>query len=522
MANKINVKLILELRKTGLSRNAIASTRHMSKNSVGSVIHLSNELGITYDDIRELDDDAVYRMFFPDKFAVETLYEQPDYPYVHSELKKVGVTLKLLWEEYQEHCSSKGSIPMGYTKFCKGYSDYTVTNKLTNHLEHKPGVVTEVDWSGPTMSFVDTSTGEIRTVYLFVATLPYSQYSYVEPTLDMKMDTFIRCHIHMYNYFQGVTTRLICDNLKTGVISHPREGEIVLTADYEALGEHYLTAIMPAGVKKPKQKASVEGTVGKVATAIIAKLRNEVFYSFENLKIAVSKKLYEFNHQNFQKREGSRYDAFLDEKSSFHPLPAIPYEIATWVYGRSVNLDYHVVFEYNRYSCPYQYLKKKVDLRITDTLVEIYHGSTRIASHTRFRAGRRNQYSTHEEDMPDKFKITPWSKERIQSWANSIGKYTGETISKIFKSVKIQEQGFNPSLAILRLSNKYSNERLEAACEYAITSGIIKPRYHHLNSIMAANQDIIYLENKKSQNDQKPPMGYLRGSNYYGGDSNDK
>ena len=312
MARKINVKLILELRKAGLSRNMIAATRHMSKNFVGDVIHISDERGITYDDVSALDEDAVYRMFYPDKHATENLYRQPDYEDVHKELKRVGVTLKLLWQEYQEKCKAEGKLPMGYTKFCNGYSGFTVVNKLTSHLEHKPGAVAEVDWSGPTMSYVDTSTGEVRTVYLFVGTLPYSQYSYVEPCLDMKMDSFIRCHVRMYGYFGGVTTRLVCDNLKTGVVSHPKEGEIVLTTDYEALGEYYRTAIMPAGVRKPKQKASVEGTVGKIATAIIAKLRNEVFYSFEDLKGAVARKLYEFNHERFQKREGTRYEAYLD------------------------------------------------------------------------------------------------------------------------------------------------------------------------------------------------------------------
>lgn len=521
MANKINVKLILELRAAGLSRNVIASTRHISKHSVSDVMHIADEKGIAYDDVKLLPEEAVYRIFFPDKYAVEELYEQPDYEYVHQELKKVGVTLKLLWQEYQDKCKYSTRIPMGYTKFCNGYSDHTIVNKLTNHLEHKPGVVTEVDWSGPTMSYVDTSTGEVMTVYLFVGTLPYSQYSYVEPTSDMKMDTFIRCHIRMYEYFEGVTTRLICDNLKTGVVSHPKEGEIILTADYEALGEHYMTAIMPAGVRKPKQKASVEGTVGKIATAIIAKLRNEIFYSFPDLKAAVSKKLYEFNHENFQKREGSRYEAFLDEKSALHSLPAIPYEIATWVYGRKVNIDYHVVFEYNRYSCPYQYAHKKVDLRITDTTVEIYCGENRLSTHSRFPAGRKNQYSTHPEDMPDKFKFSPWDDIRIKNWADSIGKYTGETIGRIFEGAAIKEQGYNPALAVLRLCNKYSEARLEAACEFAITTGIKKPRYHHLSSILASNQDVMYLEKKNSKPKENSTMGYLRGSDYYGGGSND-
>lgn len=521
MANKINVKLILELRAAGLSRNVIAATRHIAKQSVSDVIHISDEKDITYKDVRSLPEETVYRMFYPDKFAVEQLYEQTDYEYVHQELKRVGVTLKLLWQEYQERCKSSDKIPMGYTKFCNGYADYTVVNKLTNHLEHKPGIVTEVDWSGPTMSYVDTSTGEVVTVYLFVGTLPYSQYSYVEPTIDMKMDTFIRCHIRMYEYFEGVTTRLICDNLKTGVVSHPKDGEVVLTADYEALGEHYMTAIMPAGVRKPKQKASVEGTVGKIATAIIAKQRNEMFYSFPDLKAAVAKKLYEFNHENFQKRDGSRYDSYLDEKPTLHSIPAIPYEIATWVYGRKVNIDYHVVFEYNRYSCPYQYVHKKVDLRITDTTVEIYSGDNRLTTHNRFSAGRKNQYATHAEDMPDKFKFSPWDDIRIKNWADSIGKYTAETVERIFESVSIKEQGYNPALAVLRLSNKYSEARLEAACEFAITNGIKKPRYHHLNSILAANQDVLYLESKTNKSKETRKMGYLRGSDYYGGGNND-
>ena len=522
MANKINVKLILELRAAGLSRNVIASTRHISKHSVSDVIHISDEKGITYNDVRSLPEEAVYREFFPDKYAVEELYEPPDYEYVHQELKKVGVTLKLLWQEYQDKCRPLTKIPMGYTKFCNGYADHTIANNLTNHLEHKPGVITEVDWSGPGMSYVDTSTGEVVKVNLFVGTLPYSQYSYVEPTLDMKMDTFIRCHVRMYDYFEGVTTRLVCDNLKTGVVSHPKEGEIILTADYEALGEHYMTAIMPAGVRKPKQKPSVEGTVGKIATAIIAKLRNEVFYSFQDLKAAVSKKLYEFNHEDLQKREGSRYDSYQDEKSMLHPLPAIPYEIATWIYERKVNIDYHVVFEYNRYSCPYQYAHKKIDLRITDTTVEIYSGGNRLATHTRFAAGRKNQYSTHVEDMPDKFKFSPWDDARIKNWALAIGKYTGETIDLIFEGVSIKEQGYNPALAILRLSNKYSEARLEAACEFAITTGIKKPRYHHLSSILASNQDILYLENKKASSNNPHTMGYLRGNSYYGGSRDDQ
>ena len=279
MANKIKVKLILELHKAGMSRNTIADTRHMSRSSVSDVIHLSKEMSIRFDDVKDKDEEAVYLMFYPDKHAAETMYNDPDYKYVHAELKKVGVTLKLLWEEYRDKCNKEGAIPMGYTKYCNGYGEYTMANTLTNHLIHKPGIISEVDWSGPTMKLVDATTGEIIKVYLFVATLPFSQYSYVEPCLNMKEDTWLRCHVNMYEFFGGVTVRTVCDNLKTGVISHPKAGDIILNDSYEALGLHYSTAIMPTGVRKPKQKASVEGTVGKIATAIIAKLRNEEFSS---------------------------------------------------------------------------------------------------------------------------------------------------------------------------------------------------------------------------------------------------
>ena len=517
--NKINVKLILELRDAGMGRNAIASTRRISRNSVSDVFHIADARGIAYKDIQSLDEREVYRMFYPDKHAVEDMYRNPNYEYIHKELKKVGVTLKLLWSEYKDKCGIERGIPMGYTKFCKGYGRYTIGSKLTNHLEHKPGLVVEVDWSGPTMSYADMETGELVTVYLFVATLPYSQYSYVEVCLDMKQDTWLRCHVHMYEFFEGAAVRTVCDNLKTGVIAHPKEGDIVLNEAYEALGSHYRTAIMPTGVRKPRQKASVEGTVGKVATAIIASLRNEVFYSLQSLQSAVSKKLDDFNHRPFQKREYSRYEVFQEEKEYLHPLPEIPYEIASWIYGRSISLNCHVTYEKNYYSCPYQYVKQRADLKVTDTKLEVYVKGERVATHEKFPEYVANRYSTHNEDMPDQFQQPEWDDERIMRWAYSIGPDTGEVIGRIFGSVKIKEQGYNPSLSVLRLSKTYSEARLETACEMALTK-VRTPRYHHLKAILAANQDRIYLE-KKNTSQKSSAAGYVRGAEYYGGGSND-
>jgi hypothetical protein len=415
---------------------------------------------------------------------------------------------------------------MGYTKFCNGYSKYTTASKLTSHIERKPGMTVEVDWSGPTMSFVDPSTGELITAYLFVATLPYSQYSYVEACLDMKQNTWLRCHIHMYEFFNGVATRTVCDNLRTGVISHPREGDIVLNDSYEALGSHYMTAIMPAGVKKPKHKASVEGNIGKIATAIIAKLRNEVFYSFEALCLAIRKKLDEFNAEPFQKRDGSRREVFMEELDSLRPLPTMPYEIAEWIYGRSVNLDCHVIYAKNRYSCPYQYVGQKADLKVTENTVEVYIRGKRVSTHVKYPDYFQNRYSTHPEDMPEKFQKPEWTDTRIINWADSIGKSTGEVIRRIFAGVPIKEQGYNPSLSVLNLGKRYANSRLEFACEMALTT-VRSPRYRHIKAILASNQDILFAERQTKQTQpemdaaQPQSAGYVRGAGYYGGGQND-
>ena len=520
MAKRIKVKLILELRAAQMSQREICKTRKMSQHSVGDVYKIADQLGITYESIREKSEEEVYRMFYPDKYAYESLYKKVDYGYVHAEPKRTGVNLKLLWREYKDACVKTGDLSMGYTKFCEGYSEHVLANSLTNHLRHKPGMVCEVDWSGSTMSIVNRVTGEIIKVYLYVATLPYSQYSYVEPCLDMKQNTWIKCNVNMFEYFGGSTVRIVCDNLKTGVISHPREGDIILNEKYEDFGNHYLTAIMPAGVRKPKHKPSVEGTVGKIATAIIAKLRNKTFFTLEDLKIATMQELKNFNDAPFQKRQGSRTVVFKEtEKQHLRTLPSTPYEVAEWVHGHTANIDCHVVYRTNRYSLPYQYVGKKIDLKVSESLVEIYFKGERIGSHKKLPDYAKYQWSTKEEHMPDKFHHSEWDDVRIKKWALSIGVCTGEVVNRIFKAVKIKEQGYNSALSVLRLSKTYSDKRLEAACALALEK-IRTPRYRSLKAILSSNQDQIYLAKtaesvRKERNESI--VGYVRGSEFYGG-----
>lgn len=518
MARKIPAKRILEYRAMGLSRNLIAKTKKVSRRSVSDVFNRADDLDISYTDVEALSESDVYRKLFPERYQSEALYEVPEYAYIHKELKRVGVTLKLLWKEYTDKCQSNGTIAMGYTKFCGGYQDYILNYQLTSHLKHKPGVTTEVDWSGSTMSVIDRATGEILKVYLFVGTLPYSQYTYVEATYNQKSETWLQCHVNMYRFFGGSTIRLVCDNLKTGVTHHPKEGDIILNAQYEALGEHYMTAIMPAPVRKPKRKASVESNVGKIAMSIIAPLRNEQYFSLDALSEAISTQLEAFNAQAFQKRTGSRYEIFQQEEvPALRPLPDFPYEVAEWVYGRKVNLDCHIQYKNNYYSCPYQYVRKVVNLKLTKQRLDVYHQDQRIASHRRFGSYQKYQWATVTEHLPDQFNQPEWDDIRMKEWAQSIGPFTHSVIERIFESVTLKEQAYRSVLSVLNLSKKYTNHELEAACALALTR-LHTPKYKQLKTILSSG--VLKQENKKSRNQDttSTQQGYIRGADYYGGD----
>ncbi len=519
MARKIPVKLVMQYRDQGLSRNMIAKTQKTGRSSVSEVFKRADQLSISYEDIKELSDNEVYRKLFPERHQSEVLYTLPDYEKVHQELQGVGVTLKLMWQEYIDECKTIDGIAVGYTKFCEDYQKHIDQYRLTNHLKHKPGVSIQVDWGGSTMQLIDPNTGETTPVYLFVGTLPYSQYTYVEPTFDMKSNTWIRCHINMFEFFGGTSIRLICDNLKTGVISHPREGDIVLNEQYQALASHYVMAVMPTQVRKPKQKAAVEGAVGKIASAVIAPLRNEIFTTIGELKLTLYRKLEEYNQKPFQKREGSRKQIFEEtEKERLRPLPSIPYEIADWVYSRKVKLDCHITYQKNSYSCPYQYVKKKVDLKVTENFLEIYYQSDRIATHKMFPPYKEYAFSTLPEHLPEQFNRVEWNDDRLLNFAEKIGPYTRKVTQRIFESVQVKEQGYQPCLSVLNLSKKHSSAALEAACQIALDR-IHSPRYRQLHAILTnpINNDII----ETAENTTQESMGFVRGSEYYGGDKND-
>ena len=262
MARKIPVKLILELRAAKLSMRKIAAIRRISRHSVSEVFRIANERNIAYQDVKDMGDEELYQLFFPEKHFIETMFEEPDYAKIHQELKKVGVTLKLLWEEYTANCRSTGQLCIQYSQFCKLYRDYADRHRLTMHIRHKPGDKMMVDWAGKPLQLHNPVTGTVSKAYIFVGTLPFSMYCFAEAFPDMKEESWINANIHMVQFFGGVARLLIPDNLKTGIVSNRKHEDPVANQAYQEFADHYRTAILPARVLAPKDKAAVEGNVG--------------------------------------------------------------------------------------------------------------------------------------------------------------------------------------------------------------------------------------------------------------------
>jgi transposase len=385
-------------------------------------------------------------------------------------------------------------------------------NKATMHIERKPGELMEVDWAGQTARIIDNTTGEIIPAYIFVAALPCSGYAYVEAFLSQNMEAWVTAHVNAYRYYGGVTRIVVPDNLKTGVdriIQHTP----VINKTYHEMAEHYGTAVIPARVRKPKDKSSVEGTVGTISTWILAALRHGQFFSLVELNEAIHEKLYEFNRKPFQKKPGSRWSVFLEEEKSFLiPHPPKPFELATWKIA-TVAFNYHVAAEKMHYSVPYEYIKHKVDVRITKTTVEVFYNGNRIASHVR-KHGYAGQYSTVPEHMPeDHRKYQQWNAERFLSWAADVGESTEAVIKAMLSSRAIEQQSYRACVALLKLGDKYSLARLENACKRAL-SYTPSPSFKTIQTILATGQDKVSEQQPVQSSSSK--HGFVRGAEYYG------
>lgn len=500
---------ILRLRGLGLNHRQIADSLGASRTTVIHTLQRAAGQGLGWQEAESLSDRELASRIFPSG-EEKTTYKMPDYDYIHRELAKPGMTQQLLWFEYCDQCRASGNIPYQLTQFKMHYREYVAKTKATMHINRKPGETMEVDWAGQTAQLVDSDTGEALDAYVFVAALPYSSYAYAEAFLSRNQEAWIAAHVNAYQYFGGVTKILVPDNLKTGVIKNTRN-EVILNKSYQEMAEHYGTAILPARVRTPKDKATVEGSVGNISTFILAAIRNQRFFSLRELNEVIRERLHAFNHKAFQKKDGSRATWFAEERVSLLPLPRNAFELAEWKVA-TVTFNYHIGVDEQYYSVPYEYIKKKVDVRLTRNIVEVFFEGNRICSHVRLH-GRRGQYSTQEAHMPpDHQQYIQWNGERFRKWAAKIGANSATVVEAILTGYKVEQQGYRACMALLKLSDQYTPERLEAACFKAL-SYTPRPSYKSIQTILKSGQDKILEE--YSAPSEPSAFGFTRGAEYY-------
>ena len=502
------IKELLRLKfESGLSTRQIAASLRIGLGSVHEYLARVRVAGLSWPLPDGLTEQQLEDQLFPPPVTAATdTRPRPDWHYLDRELKRKGVTLRLLWEEHRTGCPEG----LGYSQFCKCFSDFKGTLDPRMRQSHKAGEKLFVDYAGMTLPLTDRTTGEIRPVPIFTATLGASSYTYAEATLTQTIPDWIASHLRAFAFFGGVPELLVCDNLRTGVTT-PCRYEPYIQRTYEEMADYYGTAILPARIVKPRDKAKVEVAVQSVEERMLAPLRNRQFFSLAEINQAIAPLRAEVNRRRMQARDHSRADLFAQiDRPTLKPLPDRPYEIGFWSWAR-VNLDYHIAVDDRYYSVPYQLLKQEVEARRSGAIVEIYRKGERIASHTVVAAkyGR----STQEAHMPEAHKeYAGWSPTRLVEWVAKTGPSTRAVGEAILGSHAHPQLGYRSCLGLIRLSGNYGAERTEAACRKALA--IQSPTYKSVKAILANNVD---KQPDKPAEIPNPPVEHpnIRGADYY-------
>ena len=452
----------------------------------------------------ELDDAALEARLFP-RAAPHRDREPPNCAHIHRELKRPGVTLPLLWEEYL------ATAPDGYryTQFCARYHQWARRLRPSMRQVHRAGEKTFIDFSGKKPALVDRATGEIRPVELFVAVLGASRYTYAEATATQRLPDWVAAHTRMVEYFGGATALWVPDQLKSAVVRSSRY-EPGVNRTYADLATHYGAVVLPARPGKPQDKAAVENAVLVAQRWILARLRDQLFFDLVALNRAIRDLLDALNDRPLQQLGVSRRALYEQlDRPALQPLPTTRYVLAEWKRCR-VNIDYHVEVARHLYSVPYQLVHERVDVRYTATTLEIYCKGRRITSHPRRSDGRP---STKAEHMPAAHRAhAEWTPSRLIRWAEQTGPATGHFVAELLRRRPHPEQGYRACLGIMRLGRRYGATRLDAATTRAAALGSY--RYRTVANILTAAQDRLPLEGP-DEPPATPAHANIRGAAYY-------
>jgi transposase len=449
-----------------LGQRAIARALNISRPVVKAYINKIQSSGLDCSMIKNIDDDTLLQIVEGTRMSNSDRYQvlRMKFDYFLKELKRTGVTLERLWQEYQDEHPDGYS----YSQLCYHFQVWRSTSELTMHMDHKVGDKVFVDFSGKHLQIVDKKSSEITDVEIFVAVLGASQYTYVEAVATQQKHDWIKVNQNTFHYFGGVPQAIVPDCLKSAV-QKANKYEPDINPEYFDFASHYQTTILPARPNAAKDKALVEGAVRIVYVRIFAALRNRIFYSLEELNQAIWHELEKHNNTPMQRPKISRKELFDDmEKAALKPLPAEKYVIRNFK-SLKVQFNYHIYLNDDKhyYCVPYRYRGKQIRLVYTDSIVEIFYKNRRIAFHKRSRIV--NGYTTVKEHMPPHHRaVSEWNPQRLIKWAGKIGEYVELVVSHILANRPHPEQAYKVCLGILSLSKKYDKQRLNKACQRAI------------------------------------------------------
>jgi len=505
------IREVLRLHSLGLTQCQIARSCSIGQSTVSAYLKAADAAGIQWAGAAEWDEQKLVAALLPKQppIAPATRLPAPEFATIHLDLQKhKHLTLQLVWEEYQS------ANPGGYrySRFCELYQHWRKKRDLVLRHEHRAGEKMFVDYAGDTVAVRDPTAGESRDAQLFVAVLGASNYTFAEATWTQGLGDWIGSHLRAFGFFGGVTEIVVPDNLKSGVTKACRY-EPGVNRTYEEMAAHYGVAVIPARPRKPRDKAKAEAGVLVVERWILMALRKRTFFSLGEVNDAVGELLTRLNARPFRKQEGSRQTLFdtLD-RPALRPLPSERYSYGEWATAR-VNIDYHIEFDRHWYSVPYQLTQREVEIRASAATVEIFHRGERVASHLRSAVPRRSTtIPAHRPKAHQRY--LEWTPSRVLEWVGKIGPSAMAVATRILDSYPHPEQGFRSCLGLIRLTDSYTAERVEASAERALLVNACT--YQSVKSILKNNLDG---QPVAQPTDATPPIDHpnLRGADYYAG-----
>ena len=432
----------------------------------------------------------------------------PNYAEVHQQMiSRKNMTLIYQWNRYKKKCEKDNLKYYSYRQFCERYGMWCNDNEEDAHFSPVIAQTMEVDFAGKTFEMIDRLTGEIMDIVVFVAVLPYSQMIYAEGMVSTKEPQWIQVNNNALKFYGGVPAIVVCDNCKQAVVANDDWIHPTLNKDYADWAEHNGTAIVPAKVRKPKFKSSVENAVGILEKGFFHDLEDRKFFSLEQFNEDLWYKLGLLNHEKMKNKEHSRYYYWEEERDELMPLPFVPYEYMERKEAK-VSSDFHIRFDNAYYSVDKAYKHQKVSVRASTTTVKIYARNGKyICEHQR--ATRKGQWCTNPEHLPKSYNdFREWNAEFFISKAMTIGPNTVDVIKTVLHSREQEVQTYRLCLGIIGFAKKYSREALEECCRQAIKAG--KPNYTFIkNSIPVVAEDFVAPDNRMKINANRNKGAYI-------------